>query len=46
MTLAANTAAPSKKCKQMATKAFQDKMKSSFKDQGSEAPIYAKVFAL
>jgi len=46
MTLAPNAVAPPKKGKQMEAKVFQDKMKSTFKDWGSEAPFYAKVFAL
>lgn len=46
MTLAANAIAPPKKGKQMEAKAFQDKIKSTFKDWGSEAPFYAKVFGL
>lgn len=45
-TLPANAVAPPKKGKLMEAKAFQDKMKSTFKDWGSEAPFYAKVFGL
>lgn len=46
ITLTASAVAPPKKGKQMEAKAFQDKMKSTFKDWGSEAPFYAKVFGL
>ena len=46
MTLAPTAVTPPKKGKQMEAKAFQAKMKSTFKDWGSEAPFYAKVFAL
>lgn len=46
ITLTANAVAPPKKGKLMEAKAFQDKMKSTFKDWGSEAPFYAKVFGL
>ena len=46
MTLAPNAITPPKKGKQMETKAFKDKMKATFKDWGSEAFFYAKVFAI
>jgi GLPGLI family protein len=46
MTLAPNAVVPPKKGKPFDGKAFKDKMQATFKDWGSEAPIYSKVFAL
>jgi GLPGLI family protein len=46
MTLTPNAVVPPKKGKPMDGKGFKDKMQSTFKDWGSEAPIYSKVFAL
>jgi GLPGLI family protein len=46
MTLAPNAVVPPKKGKPMEGKAFRDKMLSTFKNWGSEAPFYSKVFSL
>ena len=46
MTLAPNVVAPPKKGKPMDGKGFRDKVQSAFKDWGSEAPLYSKVFSL
>ena len=46
MTLAPNAVIPPKKGKPFDGKGFKDKMQATFKDWGSEAPIYSKVFAL
>ena len=46
MTLAPNVVVSPKKGKPMDGKGFRDKMISAFKDWGSEAPLYSKVFSL
>ncbi|HTD41134.1 MAG TPA: GLPGLI family protein [Mucilaginibacter sp.] len=46
MTLAPTALAPPKKGKSMDGKAFRDKMLATFKDWGSEAPFYSKIFSL
>ena len=46
MTLAPNAVVPPRKGKPMEGQAFRNKMQSTFKNWGSEAPFYSKVFSL